>query len=116
MVFEVLGNRLRQLRKQRKLTQEEVARKIGVARTTYAMYEQNSREPDNKTIQKLADYFQVSIDYLLGRETEGEDRQYGMFLREIKEKYPGVDINDPDIRRKLMMAIDLVLDDYSKRQ
>ena len=63
----MLGNRLRMLRTQRKLTQEEVAQKIGVARTTYAMYEQNSREPDNVTLQKLADFFDVSTDYLLGR-------------------------------------------------
>lgn len=63
----MLGSRLRQQRKQRKLTQEDVAQRIGVARTTYAMYEQNSREPDNETLQKLADFFEVSVDYLLGR-------------------------------------------------
>jgi transcriptional regulator with XRE-family HTH domain len=67
VVLELLGDRLRQQRKQRKLTQENVAQRIGVARTTYAMYEQNSREPDNETLQKLADFFEVSIDYLLGR-------------------------------------------------
>lgn len=67
VVLELLGDRLRQQRNRRKLTQEDVARRIGVARTTYAMYEQNSREPDNETLQKLADFFDVSIDYLLGR-------------------------------------------------
>lgn len=63
----MLGIRLRSLREQKKLTQAEMATKIGVARTTYAMYEQNKREPDNEILQKLADYFEVSTDYLLGR-------------------------------------------------
>lgn len=63
----MLGKRLKDLRTRTKLRQEDVATKIGIARTTYAMYEQNKREPDNETLQKLADYFEVSIDYLLGR-------------------------------------------------
>lgn len=63
----MLDSRLRSLRSQLKLTQENVAKKIGVARTTYAMYEQGSREPDNETLQRLADFFNVSVDYLLGR-------------------------------------------------
>lgn len=116
----MLGNRLRLLRTQKKLTQEDVAKIIGVARTTYAMYEQNSREPDNDTLQKLADFFEVSTDYLLGRtddptppsQAKGVVSDYSPFLRAIKEKYPGVNIDDPDVQRKLMRAIDLVLEDY----
>lgn len=61
------SERLKELRKNKKLTQKEVAEKIGVARTTYAMYEQNRREPDNETLQKIADFFNVTTDYLLGR-------------------------------------------------
>lgn len=117
----LLGVRLRQLRKARKLTQEDVAHQIGVARTTYAMYEQNSREPDNETLQKLADFFQVSVDYLLGRTDEPSPSQgfvqdYSPFLKAIKEKYPGVNIDDPEVQRKLMKAIDLVLEDYAEKQ
>lgn len=63
----MLGNRLKSLRSRKNMTQAELAEKIDVARTTYAMYEQNKREPDNETLQRIADYFDVSIDYLLGR-------------------------------------------------
>ncbi|MBR8660726.1 helix-turn-helix domain-containing protein [Brevibacillus sp. NL20B1] len=63
----MLGDRLKEQRTLRKIRQEDVATKIGIARTTYAMYEQNKREPDNETLQKLADFFGVSVDYLLGR-------------------------------------------------
>lgn len=63
----MLSKRLKLLRAQTPYSQEEIANKIGVARTTYAMYEQGKREPDNETIEKLADYYDVTIDYLYGR-------------------------------------------------
>ncbi len=63
----MLGKRLSQLRKQSKLKQGELAEIIGIARTTYGMYEQGQRQPDYETLEKLADYFEVTTDYLLGR-------------------------------------------------
>lgn len=66
----MLGGRLKYLRNSERLTQAEMAKKIDVARTTYAMYEQNKREPDNEILQRIADYFDVSIDYLFGRTNE----------------------------------------------
>ncbi|SIT91488.1 helix-turn-helix domain-containing protein [Edaphobacillus lindanitolerans] len=66
----MLIKRLRSLRMKEKLTQAQMAEKIGVARTTYAMYEQGKREPDNETLAKIADYFGVTTDYLLGRTDE----------------------------------------------
>ncbi|MED2010910.1 helix-turn-helix transcriptional regulator [Brevibacillus borstelensis] len=63
----MLGERLKSLRTRIKLRQEDIAAKIGIARTTYAMYEQNKREPDNETLQKIADFFDVNVDFLLGR-------------------------------------------------
>ncbi|GIO13577.1 hypothetical protein J19TS2_31320 [Cohnella xylanilytica] len=48
-------------------TQEDVANKVGVARSTYANWESGKREPDLDTSQKLADLFEVSLDYLVGR-------------------------------------------------
>ncbi|MCY8354573.1 helix-turn-helix domain-containing protein [Bacillus haynesii] len=59
------SKRLTMLRKSKNLLQKEVADKIGVARTTYASYEQGKREPDIETINKIADFFDVSTDYLL---------------------------------------------------
>ena len=59
------GERLRQLRA--KKTQEEIAKYLGVARGTIARYENGQREPDQYTLQKLADFFDVSVDYLIGR-------------------------------------------------
>jgi len=61
------STRLTALRKQKKLLQADLANKIGIARATYGAYEQGTRQPDFETLEKIADYFDVSTDYLLGR-------------------------------------------------
>jgi transcriptional regulator with XRE-family HTH domain len=64
---KLLVKRLNEQRVKNNLTQEEVADILGVARTTYAMYEQGNREMDYSSLLKLADYYKVSLDYLFGR-------------------------------------------------
>lgn len=61
----MFGDTLRELRLSKKLTQEETAKIIGVARGTYTHYELNKREPDNDTLLKIANLFGVTTDYLL---------------------------------------------------
>ncbi|OFD09127.1 hypothetical protein BTGOE7_14050 [Bacillus thuringiensis] len=80
----MFGNKLHSLRKERKLRQEDMAKHLGIARTTYAMYEQGNREPDYTTLQKLADFFNVSVDYLLGRTDKGTDEKVNsdVFLKD----------------------------------
>lgn len=68
----MLGEKLIYLRKNKRWTQEEVSKKIGVHRGTYANYESNKREPDFKTLRKIADLYDVTTDYLLGREEKNE--------------------------------------------
>jgi HTH-type transcriptional regulator, competence development regulator len=61
----MLGTRLKELRGKR--SQEEVAEKIGISRARYSHYENNRSQPDNELLNKLADFYQVQVDYLLGR-------------------------------------------------
>lgn len=61
---------LKKLRKNLGLTQEEVATKLCLARSTYRNYENNEREPNIETLIKIADYFDVSLDYLCGRQNK----------------------------------------------
>lgn len=61
------SSRLSSLRKEKKLLQADVANKIGVARATYGAYEQGNRQPDFETLVIIADFFDVTLDYLLGR-------------------------------------------------
>ncbi len=60
-----IGKRLRELRLRRNLSQEEVARHIGITRSAYSHYEINNRQPVYSTLIKLADFFDVSIDYII---------------------------------------------------
>lgn len=48
-------------------TQQEIADKLGISRSTIGMYETGAREPDYNTLEAIADLFNVDTDYLLGR-------------------------------------------------
>jgi len=64
-----IGDRIKALRKQRPgLTQRKLAQAIGVASGTLGMYEVNRRRPDYATLVKIAEFFGVSTDELLGRQ------------------------------------------------
>lgn len=58
---------LKSLRKSLGLTQDELASALNISRSAIGMYEKGAREPDYETLELIADYFNVDIDYLLGR-------------------------------------------------
>ena len=60
--------RLKELRKMREISQLKLALDLGMSQNTVSRYENLEREADYETLIKLADYFDVSLDYLLGRE------------------------------------------------
>lgn len=62
-----LAQRMRTLRLERQMKQEEMARQLGLSMSAYCRYERGEREPTASTIAALADFFAVSADYLLGR-------------------------------------------------
>ncbi len=62
-----LGERLRLLREERKMAQKEIASLLGITYSAIGKYESDSNKPSSNTIDRLADFFQVSTDYLLGR-------------------------------------------------
>ena len=58
-----IGSKIKNLRKSRKITQQEFADKIGVSRSTLSCYEIGQRTPSLKTLQQIADMFGVGLDY-----------------------------------------------------
>lgn len=58
--------RLKMLIKERKLTQKQIANDLGIPASTFSGYVQGFSEPSLDTLIRLADYFKVSVDYLLG--------------------------------------------------
>lgn len=59
-------NRLRELRKQKGLTQKEMSKLFNVGQSTYCYWEKGDFEPSFDMLQKLSEYFEVTVDYLLG--------------------------------------------------
>ncbi|MBP3232091.1 helix-turn-helix transcriptional regulator [Anaerovibrio sp.] len=64
----MFGERLRTLREHQEMSQLEVAKKLDIMQNTYSRYERGIREPDYATLKKIANFFGVSIDYLLGND------------------------------------------------
>lgn len=65
-----LGNRLKQLRQEKGLTQAQLGAIFNLAESTISLYESNKRTPDYITLIKLINFFHVSADYLLGSSEE----------------------------------------------
>lgn len=94
----MLGDRLRSLREKHNLTQEQIAKKIGISRGTYAHYEINKRRPDYETLIKITDIFNVSLDFLLtGKEFDNSNEDMWKELLDPKTELFFKDLKDaPD--------------------
>ncbi len=62
-----LGNRLKKLRDENNFSQKSVAQKLNISNATLSQYESGVRQPSYDVLKKIADIYNVSIDYLLGR-------------------------------------------------
>ena len=72
--MQILAKRLKELREERRIYQRELAEILGMSFRGYQNYETGQSEPKLATLIVLADYYQVSIDYLVGR-TDAPDFQ-----------------------------------------
>jgi len=66
----MIGERIKELRKSRKLTLKQFGIQFGLSESTISQYENENRTPDYEVLKKIADFFEVSTDYLLGRTDE----------------------------------------------
>ena len=65
-----LAERMRELRKEKNLRQEDAAVELKMSMSAYCRYELGTREPTASVLWRMADYYDVSVDYLLGRRDE----------------------------------------------
>ena len=63
----MLGDKIKALRNSKKMYQQDLADALSVSKSTIAMWETNKRVPDATMLVKIAEYFDVSVDYLLER-------------------------------------------------
>jgi len=106
-------DKIKELRANRpqKTSQTIVAKTIGVDRTTYSKYETGDSEPDFENVKKLADFYGVSVDFLLGREDASQNISQGKKevelsekeMEEIKRKAEGIKVG-------MMAAVGLAFD------
>ena len=77
--MNIFAEKIKELRKEKKLTQKDIAKVLGVSPTCYAGYEQGYREPDFKILKKICIIFEISSDYLLGLEDETGGKIYNNY-------------------------------------
>lgn len=98
------GNTLRQLRTAFGLKQEELARKLGISRSRIGMYETGQREPDFKTLEMIADFFNVDMNYLIGQTDKTTViPESGYYTNPETAKLAQEMFEDPDMRSLFSM-------------
>ena len=92
---------LKYLRVRDNLSQAELADKLGVAKSTISMYEVGKREPDFETLEAIADFFNVDMNFLLGKDGSENDHYYlNDETREIAQEV----FENPDMRTLFKVA------------
>lgn len=94
--MKTLGCRLKSLRKNMQLTGEEFGAKMNVSKPTVSLWESDKRTPNAEMLQKIANFFDVSVDYLLiGKtNTTNDSYYYDTEVAELAEQIK----NDPELR------------------
>lgn len=110
------GERLKELRLENELTQLELAKKLFISKSSICKYEKDNNFPEASLLQKIADYFNVSVDYLLGKSnvksnniSKGKDELIDNKLKEILECYAEAGYDPNQITKE---EFKLVLDTY----
>ena len=105
--MNILGKRIKRLREKNKIQQKELAKTIGVSSVVLSRYESGERKPDYDTLKMIADYFDVSTDYLLGHEanSDDEEKRRKAWIDKIKTEFADADLMFNDLAN--MSADDL---------
>jgi len=104
----VFGKRVAELRKEQKISQEELAKKVDVHQNVIGRYERGEAKPSLEVASKLADIFNVSLDYLVGKTELLMDEDISQRVLTI-QKFPEED------RNHILYAIDAMIRDTKAR-
>ncbi len=119
-----LGERIKQLRDSKQLSQDELAKVFNLSQSTIAYYETNKKQPPLQTLQTIADFFHVSTDYLLGRtdnkneklsqEEQKSPKDLQKFLDQQGIMFDGVPLTDDD-KEKICKALEIIFWDAKQQ-
>jgi len=104
-VKQLFAERLKELREENNMTQEQLGKLLNVTKQAISSYEKGENEPSLDTLVKIAEIFNVSLDYLFGR-TKQKDNLY------IQNEILINTLNDKN-KRKFLIDICKILDNYS---
>lgn len=118
--MNALGDKIKKLRQRENIQQNDFAKKIGVSNVVLSRYESGERKPDYEVLQKIASYFDVSTDYLLGQSDNprmtaeeefqafANDPELGRWYRELPES------NEEDLQ-KLRQMWEIIKSDKKRK-
>ncbi len=98
----MIGEKLKELRKQKGITAEVLCKDLGITVGSYRNYERNDRNPPYDTLVKIADYYEVTADYLLGREPQKEKPYHLGLEKGIKQAYLSL---PKEVRAQILQAM-----------
>lgn len=104
------GERLKELRKKKHLTQEQLGKTFYLNKSSISRYENGTQIPENELLQSIADYFDVSLDYLMGRTnivnthsnivinapTKKEQKDHDTFMEDAKALFMNGELDEDD--------------------
>ena len=88
------NERLKYLRESLSLSQAEIAKKIGLSKSSVNMYERGEREPSIETLELIADFFNVDMDYLLGKSDHKNKNEWLSTLAVPKHNPQSISLNE----------------------
>ena len=103
----MFAERLKTLRLEAKMTQKDISNKLKISQPTYQRYEKSEREPNQEMVQKIANLFNVSIDYLFGNTDEKNSTKVEDDLEKSLDTFKSFDgkpmsDHDRDVIRELL--------------
>lgn len=109
-----LDSKLKELREERGIMQKDVAIDLGIAPNTLSGYERGLRKPDSETLKKLAGYYGVTVDYLLGEQNSLDDLELKIpegvtILRRMKNM-------SPSAQKRMLQIMKALIDEEERNK
>ena len=102
-IYQEIAQKLTELRKAKGLSQDEMAKQLGMAQSTYAGYEAANRKVPMDVLVRLADFFHVSTDFLLGKTTDFKViESCNIFGKRVRAARYKLDMSKKDLADKIL--------------
>lgn len=106
--MDTLGNKLKKLREEKGFTLEYVANHLNTTKTSIGRYEKDDREPKSDMLLALAEFYNVSTDYLLGK-SDLRNEKIDSDIRKIQRARDNMSTKEKD---KMMKVLETMFDEY----